>query len=79
MARVKVVIDDEAVIDTGAKRESEVELSRGEHRIRLEYVTSAGSPWFEVLWTPPGQSESRIGPEYLSPAPEYMFRVVEGE
>ena len=74
---MKVIIDGETLIDTRADREVEVELVEGEHRIRLEYLTSAGSPWFEVLWSPPGQPESRIGPEYLSPAPEYMFRVVE--
>ena len=74
---LKVIIDGENRIDTRSNREGEVELVEGEHRIRLEYLTSAGSPWFEVLWAPPGAPESRIGPEYLSPAPEYMFRVVE--
>ena len=74
---MKVIIDGETLIDTRADREVEVELVEGERRIRLEYLTSAGSPWFEVLWAPPGQPESRIGPEYLSPAPEYMFRVLE--
>ena len=73
---MRVVIDGETVIDTRANREAEVELLAGRHRIRLEYMTGAGSPWFEVLWAPPGQAESRIRPEYLSPAPEYMFRVI---
>ena len=76
---MEVVLDGGTVIDTRADRETELELLEGEHRIRLEYVTSAGSPRFEVLWTPPGQPESRIGPEYLSPAPEYLFLVVDGE
>ena len=74
---LKVVIDDATVIDTRENREAELALSEGARRIRLEYLTSAGSPSFEALWTPPGQRESRIGPEYLSPAAEYMFRVAE--
>jgi 4-amino-4-deoxy-L-arabinose transferase-like glycosyltransferase len=73
---MRLNIDGETVIDTRAVRESEVELVEGRHQIRLEYWTSAGSPWFEALWMPPGQPESRIGPEYLSPDAEYMFRVV---
>ena len=75
---MRLNIDGETVIDTRADRESEVELAAGRHQIRLEYQTSVGSPRFEVLWTPPGQSESRIKPEYLSPDAEYMFRVVDG-
>ena len=75
---LKVVIDGDTVVDSHADREAEVELVGGEHRIRLEYLTSADSPWFEVMWTPPGEPESRIGPEYLTPAREYMFRVVDG-
>lgn len=75
---MRLNIDGETVIDTRADRESEVELVEGRHRIRLEYQTSAGSPRFEVLWTPRGQPESRVGPEYLSPETEYMFRVVDG-
>ena len=74
---LKVVVDGDTVIDTRADRESEVELVAGRHRVSLEYQSSVGSPWFEVLWTPPGQPEARIGPENLSPAPEYMFRMVE--
>lgn len=75
---MRLNIDGETVIDTRADRKSEVELVEGRHRIRLEYQTSVGSPRFEVMWTPPGQPESRIGPEYLSPETEYMFRVVNG-
>ena len=56
---MKVIIDGETLIDTRADKEVEVELVEGERRIRLEYLTSAGSPWFEVLWAPPGQPESR--------------------
>ena len=74
---MKLNLDGETVIDTRAVKESEVELVEGRHRVRLEYQTSVGSPWFEVLWTPPEQPESRIGPEYLSPDAEYMFRVVD--
>ena len=74
---LKVVVGGDTVIDTRANRESKVELVEGRHQIRLEYLSSVGSPWFEVLWTPPGEPETRIGPEYLLPAREYMFRVVE--
>ena len=74
---IKLILNGDALIDTRGERESEAELLAGRHRIRLEYLTSAGSPRFEVLWTRPGEPEMRIGPEYLSPAPEYMFRVVE--
>ncbi len=75
---MRLNIDGETVIDTRASRESEVELAAGRHRIRLEYQTSVGSPRFEVLWAPPGRPKSRIGPEYLLPDAEYMFRVVDG-
>ncbi|MCY4578355.1 MAG: PA14 domain-containing protein, partial [Chloroflexi bacterium] len=73
---MKLILDGETIIDSRSDRETEVELSAGRNRIRLEYVAASGSPRFEVLWTPPGQAESRIAPENLSPAPEYMFRVV---
>ena len=78
LGEMRMEINGETVIDTHANREAEVELVEGRHRVKLEYQTSVGSPLFEVLWTPPGQSESRIGPEYLSPDAEYMFRVVDG-
>lgn len=74
---IKLILNGDALIDTRGEREAEAELFAGRHRIRLEYLTSADSPRFEVLWTPPGEPETRIGPEYLSPAPEYMFRIVE--
>ena len=75
---MRLNIDGEVVIDTRASRDSEVELAAGRHRIRLEYQTSVGSPRFEVLWAPPGRPKIRIGPEYLLPDAEYMFRVVDG-
>ena len=74
---IKLILNGDALIDTRGEREAEVELFAGRHRIRLEFLTSAGSPRFEALWTPPGEPEMRIGPEYLSPAPEYMFRILE--
>lgn len=75
--KVIVAVDGNTVIDTTAARENEVELVEGRHRIRVEYFSSRGSPQFEILWTPPGKPETRIGPEYLSPASEHMFRVIE--
>ena len=72
---LRMIIDEYIVVDTRAERDATVELLEGRHRIRLEYLIGGGWHLFEALWTPPGQGESRIGPEYLSPAPEYMFRV----
>ncbi len=77
LGEIRLILNEDALIDTRGEREAEAELFAGRHRIRLEYLTSAGSPRFEVLWTPPGEPEMRIGPEYLSPAPEYMFRILE--
>ena len=74
---MRLVLNGDALIDTRGEREAETELFAGRHRIRMEYQTSAGSPRFEVLWTRPGEPEMRIEPEYLSPEPEHMFRIVE--
>lgn len=75
---MRVLIDGEPLIDTRGDREVELELSAGEHRIRLEYEHGGGSPFFELLWTPPGEGTSRIPPERLTPAWENLFRVVDG-
>ena len=76
---MRVLIDGETLIDTRGDREVELELSEGEHRIRLEYEHGGGSPFFELLWTPPGEDTSRIPPERLTPAWENLFRIVDGE
>ena len=76
---MRVLMDGEPLIDTRGDREVELELSEGEHRIRLEYEHGGGSPFFELLWTPPGEGTSRIPPERLTPAWENLFRVVDGE
>ena len=76
---MRALIDGEPLIDTRGDREVELELSEGEHRIRLEYEHGGGSPFFELLWTPPGEGTSRIPPERLTPAWENLFRVVDGE
>ena len=76
---MRVLMDGELLIDTRGDREVELELSAGEHRIRLEYEHGGGSPFFELLWTPPGEGESRIPPERLTPAWENLFLVVESE
>ena len=76
---MRVSLDGETLLDTRGKRETEIELVEGRHRIRLEYQTSDGSPLFEVIWIRPEQPESRITPEYLTPAPEHMFRSISGK
>lgn len=76
---MRVLMDGETLIDTRGDREVELELSEGEHRIRLEYEHGGGSPFFELLWTPPGEGTSRIPPDRLTPAWENLFRVVDGE
>ena len=76
---MRVLMDGETLIDTRGDREVELELSAGEHQIRLEYEHGGGSPFFELLWTPPGEGTSRIPPEQLTPAWENLFRVVDGE
>lgn len=75
---MRVLMDGETLIDTRGDREVELDLSEGEHRIRLEYEHGGGSPFFELLWTPPGEGTSRIPPERLTPAWENLFRVVDG-
>lgn len=76
-AATRVSIDGEAVIDTRDDREREIDLSAGARNIRVEYWHTGGSPFLEVLWTPPGEGTSRLPPERLTPAREAMFRVVE--
>lgn len=76
---MRVFMDGEPLIDTRGDREVELELAEGEHRIRLEYEHGGGSPFFELMWTPPGEGTSRIPPERLTPAWENLFRVVDGE
>ena len=76
---MRALLDGEPLIDTRGDREVELELSEGEHRIRLEYEHGGGSPFFELLWTPPGEGTSRIPPERLTPAWENLFQVVDGE
>lgn len=75
---MRALLDGEPLIDTRGNREVELELSEGEHRLRLEYEHGGGSPFFELLWTPPGEGTSRIPPERLTPAWENLFRVVDG-
>lgn len=76
---MRISLDDETLLDTRGEREREIELVEGRHSIRLEYQTGDNSPLFEILWTPPKQPESRITPEYLTPAPEHMFRAISGK
>lgn len=76
---MRALLDGEPLIDTRGNREAELDLAEGEHRIRLEYEHGGGSPFFELLWTPPGEGTSRIPPERLTPAWENLFRVVDGE
>lgn len=73
----RISIDGEAVIDTQADRVGEIDLAAGARNIRVEYWHTGGSPFFEVMWTPPGAGTSRLPPERLTPAREAMVRVVE--
>ncbi|MXY46913.1 MAG: hypothetical protein F4Y44_08000, partial [Chloroflexi bacterium] len=75
---MRISLGGETLLDTRDKRNTEIELIEGRHSIRLEYQTGDRSPRFEILWTPPKQPESRITPEYLTPAPEHMFRSISG-
>lgn len=75
-------IDGEIVVGNGNDG-NEIELAEGERDIRVVYRYYYYAPGvyslIELLWAPPGEEEGRIGPEYLSPAGEHTFRVVDGE
>ena len=74
----RVSIDGEMLIDSKGDRESEIELAAGGHSIRVEYWHGGGgSPFFQVMWTPPGEGSGRLPPERLTPEWGAMFRVVE--
>ena len=76
---LKVFIDGELAVSSDEGNDSnELMLSRGDHDIRLEYHAEGAPSAFDVLWAPPGQPLSHIAPEYLSPARDYMLRLVDG-
>ena len=56
--------------------EASLELDAGPHRIQVGYLSPSPPSQFEVLWEPPGAKLGPIPIELLSPAPEYMFRIV---
>jgi hypothetical protein len=43
-----------------------IELSAGEHAIEARFFT-AGPSWYDLHWTPPGQSDQLLLPKYLRP------------
>ena len=74
----RVSIDGEILIDSRGDRESEIDLAAGAHSIRVEHWHGGGgSPFFQVMWTPPGEGSGRLPPERLTPEWGAMFRVVE--
>ena len=74
----RISIDGEVLIDSRGDREREIDLAAGAHSIRVEYWHGGGgSPFFQVMWTPPGEGSGRLPPERLTPEWGAMFRVVE--
>lgn len=67
----RLFIDDKQVVDNGGphafiKKSGQVELSAGEHALRLEYFQGGGGSGCKLYWTPPGGSESVVSAEALS-------------
>ncbi len=53
-------VDERPVVENAgvhirARREGEIRLEPGEHRLRLEYRQTVGESFLEVSWQPPGQ------------------------
>ena len=73
---MRLFVDGALVADTNGRHEGEASLSQGQRDIRLEYFSAHPPSQFQVLWQPPGQPESLLPIERLSPAPERMFRLL---
>lgn len=64
-------IDDQLIVDNWGLHgagwmDRPAELTAGWHRLRIDYIDNGGSHWFEVRWTPPGQSPGRLPADLLS-------------
>ncbi len=72
--------------------EGSVRLTRGRHRVRIDFVDNGGSYWFEWRWTPPGGRPGPVPPEVLAwtsydiktalqppPEPPPVLRVVDAD
>ena len=76
---MRLFVDGALVADTNGRHEGEASLSQGQREIRLEYFSAHPPSQFQVLWQPPGQPESLLPIERLSPAPERMFRLLDAQ
>ena len=76
---MRLLVDGALVADTNGRRDGEADLSRGQRAIRLEYFSAHPPSQFRVLWQPPGQPESPLPIERLSPMPQRMFRLLDAE
>jgi glucose/arabinose dehydrogenase len=69
----RLFIDDKQVVDNGGphamgKKSGQVELSAGEHQLRLEFFQGGGGAGCKLYWTPPGAGEAVIPADALSHA-----------
>ncbi len=67
----RLFIDDKQVVDNGGphamgKKSGQVELTAGEHQLRLEFFQGGGGAGCKLYWAPPGGSEAVIPGEALS-------------
>ncbi len=74
-------VDDRLVVDNwgihGAGwKDASVELDKGWHTLRIEYIDHGGSFWFEARWTPPGRPPGPLPPELLTWTEEDMARAL---
>lgn len=76
---MRLFIDGELVADTDGMHEGEATLSYGQRAIRLEYFSAHPPSQFQVLWQPPGQPETILPIERLSPTPQHMFRLLDAQ
>ena len=76
---MRLFVDGALVADTNGRPYGEADLSRGQRTIRLEYFSAHPPSQFQVLWQPPGQPESPLPIERLSPMPQRMFRLLDAE
>ena len=74
----RISIDGHTLVDSRSDPRGEIELAAGAHSVMVEYWHGGGgSPFFQTLWTPPGEGAERLPPGRLAPEWGAMFRVVE--